>query len=374
MLDAPVANMIRVFKPVSTPERTSCRLGTDEAWICAREGAIVASLRPNIEAFLPIAILLASDQGCDLQIDDLLEDGYFANLDLGFAPFVSAFYGGRRPTLHRSGKAVQSKPATSGKSALLFSGGVDSFYSLRRLLDDDIRPDYLINIDAGAHGTNNLARRSRLKNVFNVADKIGIPTVVIETNFHVLYRAPHVRCATIRNLAACLSLFPDVDTFYYSSAVAYGAVSFQTGREHGIHFIDHAVASNILPSGVRAIEIGYDATRLQKTAAIVRDDLSSEHLDVCTNAPYQADWSSGTPLNCGACIKCLRTIATLEYLGELERFESAFLLHMWRNDRRRALEMLKRSDEPLDQEVIELFGREIGSPRSRIVSRFWRKP
>ncbi len=310
-------------------------------------------LRPNIETFLPIAILMAGEGGLDLRVEASLDDAYYAGINLGFCSFISDIFGYRRPRLERAGSRNYSSVPTIGKSALMFSGGVDSFYSLKCLIDLGIAPDYLLNIHAGAHGDSLETMDVRLKNIDLVSDALGIPIIEINTNFHVAFKSAHVRCATIRNMAACLSMAPVVSTFYYSSAIAFRDISFKVAKEHGIHFIDHAAIADLLLPGVRAVEIGYDATRSQKTLSVAEFELSHRLLDVCTNQSHQESLTTGQPINCGKCAKCLRTIATLEHQGNLQKFSSVFELDTWIKSRRHSLEYLRSSHEPLDQEVLE---------------------
>jgi hypothetical protein len=52
-----------------------------------------------------------------------------------------------------------------------------------------------------------------------VAAKLGVSLVTLDTNFHELFDEPHLRCHTIRNLFACFALRPWVETFGYPGDV-----------------------------------------------------------------------------------------------------------------------------------------------------------
>ncbi|WP_157223253.1 polysaccharide pyruvyl transferase family protein [Afipia felis] len=334
--------------------RSSISSGDGELWVEAKiRGGEKLNLSPNIETFLPMLMLIASERDVALEINAALDDAYFASLKYGFAPFICSLYGTRPPTIIRNGsKQITSVPV--GASGLLFSAGVDSFYSLEKL-GRELQPDFLINIHAGAHDDNRAAWKFRLENITAISEQLNIPIIEIDTNFHIHYPKAHVHCATIRNIAACLALAPTISTFYYSSAIAYEDISFKTAREHGIHFIDHAAIANILPPGIRAIELGYDASRSEKTKHIAISYLADKHLDVCTNQPYQAGKDANMPINCGRCSKCIRTIATLHHLGELDKFSGVFDLSTWNISKKKSLAVLESSHEPLDQDVLEFF-------------------
>ncbi len=349
-----------VSQPRVDGHRSAIDFLDKELWVSAKiRGKESFQLLPNIETFIPVLALIAAESGLDLKIDAGLDDAYFAGLNYGFAPFVSSLYGSRRPVISRRCSSNTGSVPKIGGSALLFSGGIDSFYSLKCLMDGGTRPDFLINIHAGAHDDNRKTWDVRLENIEAIGEKLGIPVIEIDTNFHLHYRDHHVRCATIRNIAACLALSPTISTFYFSSAVAYEDISFKVARDHGIHFIDYAATANILPVGVRVVELGYDASRTEKTAAVTQLSLSHNHLDVCTDQPYQSEKEQHLPINCGRCAKCLRTIATLEHQGNLDKFACVFALETWRTSKRQALEYLASSHEPLDQDVLEFFKSEL---------------
>jgi hypothetical protein len=316
-------------------------------------------LSPSLHAFLPIAILLATEKGEDLHVDADVEDGYFAGLNLGLGPFCQALYGGRAPKLTRRARAEAASMASGpGKSALLFSGGVDSFYSLKQLIDQGIRPDYLLNVSAGGHKTLG-AQQTRTHNVGRVADQLDMPLLQIDTNFHDVFRMDHSYCAAIRNISASLALYPEVSTFYYSSASNFQTASFESAQLYrGLHYVEQYAIPYILPPGARIIMVGLNATRIEKTKAIAEWPLSHANLDVCVNARYQAQRSPGQPLNCGKCTKCARTILTLQHFGLLDRFEAQFDLSTFRSSPRALLRKLEDHPEILNDEVTGLVRRD----------------
>lgn len=61
----------------------------------------------------------------------------------------------------------------------------------------------------------------------------------------------------------------------------------------------------------RIIHDGSGYSRVEKTAAIAESDAALQSLQVC--------WETKAFRNCGACVKCYRTMATLHLLGALER-------------------------------------------------------
>ena len=75
-------------------------------------------------------------------------------------------------------------------------------------------------------------------------------------------------------------------------------------------------------SGLQVQHDGAMYNRVEKTELIARHSYALEHLHVC--------WKNGASSNCGACSKCIRTMATLHLLGTSYRetlFDRAFELH-----------------------------------------------
>ncbi len=192
-----------------------------------------------------------------------------------------------------------------------------------------------------------------------IAHQIDVPLLEIETNFHDAFRMDHASCASIRNIAASLALYPEVSTFYYSSASNFQAVSFERSKSYSaLHYVEQYAIPCLLPQGARVIFVGLDATRVEKTKAIADWTLCHTSLDVCVNASYQAQLSPGQPLNCGSCTKCARTILTLQHFGLLDRFETQFDLGVFRSSPPALLKKLKDHPELLNDEVTRLVHRD----------------
>lgn len=103
------------------------------------------------------------------------------------------------------------------------------------------------------------------------------------------------------------------------------------------------------------LHLGFNATRIEKTKAIVFDPVVQAHLDVCTNGLYQGRKDASSPINCGLCDKCVRTIITLDHLGHLDVFQTCFDLAHYRSNRAALVTRLLESSQPLDREAAALL-------------------
>jgi hypothetical protein len=180
-------------------------------------------------------------------------------------------------TISRRRSQPLAQPLTS-ETALMFSAGVDSFYSLKRMREIGVLPDWFVNINAGAHDHYRDCWAQRVANVREVAGAVGVGLITIDTNFHEVFNVEHIRCHTVRNLTAAYSLFPGIGRFVYSSAHAFEDISYESAKRDAIDFLDHAVCSTFTPSALSLSILGWDTDRITKTMTIGEDHLADRFL------------------------------------------------------------------------------------------------
>jgi hypothetical protein len=310
-----------------------------------------AQTYPAVSAFLPMAILLATRTGGgDIHVAGKLSETQLARINCEFAPFVADFFDGTECRVFAETRDLT--PIAKARSGLMFSAGVDSFYTLKKLLGMNITPDIFVNIDAGAHADNDRTWRRRLENIGSVASALSIPVETVETNFHRAYLETHIKCHTIRNIAAAVAL-QNVSTIYYSSAYKLTNFDYAKAKAHSIAYIDPVILRSFLPSGLEAVYVGWEGDRIDKTRAICDLTLAFDHLDVCVNQTYQAERRDQQPLNCGRCNKCLRTQLELEICDALDQFYKVFDLPGWGLHRTEAIAALAKSKDPIDRNAVK---------------------
>ena len=319
-------------------------------------------LTPSIIPFLPVSFLLAGQERRSLHVDADVEDSWWLSLIGSFWPLLRRLFEFEKISITRKGSGVLAQPLTRD-IALMFSAGVDSFYSLKTTRDLGISPDWFVNINAGAHEYNRDCWAQRLANVRKAAQEIGVGLVAIDTNFHEAFKVAHVHSHSVRNLPAAFSLFPGIGRFVYSSTNAFDEISYDTAKKHGIHYLDHAVYSTFTPAPLSLNILGCGADRISKTVAIADDRIANRFLDVCVNEKYQAARTAMEPINCGQCSKCTRTMLTLDHYKKLQNFESQFPVKQFLDQREALIRTLGERDDPLDTAVIKLLGRQTPSFR-----------
>lgn len=183
--------------------------------------------------------------------------------------------------------------------------------------------------------------QKNLELVKDYANKIGLPVVTLESNASCLFidKFDFNQSHTIRNASAALALQKLFGKYIYAS----GYPAEET------HFCDKDLAHAdliILPllSTERTSFILADAdrSRTKKTEYIASDSLVQQSLYVCwrdiaINGHHDLQWAKEIQdvkyLNCTRCDKCLRTLITLDILGEVDNYGSIFDLEHYKKIR-----------------------------------------
>lgn len=231
---------------------------------------------------------------------------------LGSLDDIQAIYREWSPSARRVTVKAEERPTVTDKtgSALFFSGGVDSLYSL--LKHQAEQPALVLvngfDVPLTAEGTRLFAEvRQALQ---KAADRFGCRLVVVTTNLqeltlrfrdggHWLANWSMVHGAALASVALALG-YPKAyvgSTHSYDSLVPWGS--------HPL--LDHLWSTE----AVRVIHDGAEATRLDKVRRIARSREALGCLRVCFENP-------GGAYNCGRCSKCLRTMVALHIARSLD--------------------------------------------------------
>lgn len=348
-------------------ERIAARLGDTELWVTGRDrhGELVRGSSAS-PAFLPLAMIIAAEAGEALHVEGEVTDDTIVRLNLDFAPMMREYFAlPVTPRLIADAIVPTSKLVPSSATGLMFSAGVDSFYSLHRLEQEKVPPTHLVNLHAGAASDNPAAWRRRIENIGHVADALGMGMLAIETNLHRALLGKHEKSHTIRNVCGLLAFDNVIGGAYYSASNHFQHISFATSVSRGlISFIEPVLIRALVPAGYRIAILGQDAARIEKTRAIGTNDLVRRHLDVCLKARYQGQ-PDNLKINCGRCLKCVRTLFTLESLGLLEGFEEVFDLQAWNAEREPRLQWLERKGAAGARADLVQLGRTAPRPTKR---------
>jgi len=221
-------------------------------------------------------------------------------------PLVSGWWG-YTPLLPQLAETSQAAAPQTG-TALCFSGGVDSFYTLLR---GPSVVDLLICAIGYDVKTRDVNRRNRLeRSVRRVAAETGKRAVLVATNLrrHRAFRAApweHTHGGALAALGHVLS--PIVGRLAISSSYPLADPQPWGSRWD----VDPRFSSTRLVVD----HVGAELWRTEKLQQIAHEELVRRHLRVCWENLSATD-------NCCRCEKCVRTMLVLETCGQLASYDT----------------------------------------------------
>ena len=219
-----------------------------------------------------------------------------------------------------------------------------------RHLKDDITDGYKVThltlFNTGHFGTQKLeearkAFREAEKELLPFSKEIGLPIVAIDTNLNDLYldyEVTFLQSITQRTVSAAMVLQKLFGHYIIASAYLFDKVYFTSeALEHAEVVIVPLLSTN----NMEVVLSNSELTRVQKTELIVSNPLVQKYLNVCwsTSLANMYDYSfyleGKVKKNCGKCDKCLRTLLTIELLGELDHYGDIFDLQQYQKYRQK---------------------------------------
>ena len=294
--------------PHALPGRVEVMVGDQAVWFASQ-----SELELPMDAVVTAFLLPTWNRGALLSLDDALSALLRTNLP-AVERLLHQWWGASGPyplepadaPPPRGGILASRKRATG----LMFSGGVDSFFSLLR---GTMAPDALVFVDGFDIPLADVARRDAAHDaVRQVAMSLGLSVLRVATNLreHALFNTvPWDRTHGGAMAAVGHILRRHLSHLVVSSSDTYAD---DGGGGYGSHFrLDPLWSSEQLA----VLLEGATHRRSQKLIAIAGEPLVRQHLRVC--------WEHRTDdLNCGTCEKCIRTQLTLLAHDQLQHFQT----------------------------------------------------
>lgn len=262
---------------------------------------------------IPFALLPAMQRGEDLTLDPSIavSPALLRNLDqiqtllLSFGP--SFGHRLKRVRVNATAGEVREMPASRGV-ACFFSGGIDSFYSALKHLDELEALIFIRGFDTRLDKLKGSALEEQTADVRQAAKELGVRLVEVTTNARSDFADASLHWELYHGgLIAAIAhlLSPSFHRVYIASSYSY---EFQgTCGSHPL--LDPLWA----PEGLEIVHDGGEAERWEKLQAIADNPVVQRHLHPC----WKNEKGFG---NCGVCGSCTRAMAVLRYLGKSELF------------------------------------------------------
>jgi hypothetical protein len=261
-------------------------------------------LAPSPEAFGSAMLIPALSKGESVVLQEPCDPRWLTNVDAlqrvtrdwwGFAI--------RRPQA-RARPTAESPPATG--TALCFSGGADSFFSLLRFT----KPiDYLVTVHGFDVKADDTVRFAMVEETTRtISAEIGAKAVVIRTNLR-----QHPRFAASswqQSHGGALAGVGHLLNGHIGRLVVSSSIANDDDSPWGSHWKLDPLWSS---SRLEVVYFGADHRRAEKVVAIAREPLARQYLRVC--------WEHrDARRNCSQCEKCVRTRLVLASVGALDDF------------------------------------------------------
>lgn len=258
---------------------------------------------PNPEAFVALALLPAMSRHIALHTAGSVCSGFSSNL--GHVQEIMRAWDRRLVSVQITGPRRKLAARKRKKpTALFFSGGLDSFYSLVKNREDLSHLIFVHGFDIPLQDKE--LRRDVSDSMRSVAAKVRKPLIEVETNAReFLDEYVHWELAHGAALASVGLLLKGMFGRMLIPATHTYVELFPWGS--------HPVLDRLW--GVKDMEIvhdGLEATRVEKARLISSSPVALQHLRVCFI-------NSGGAYNCGRCEKCIRTMLNLAAVNALER-------------------------------------------------------
>lgn len=324
--DRIVVHLAKNEKPKSVKVSTVTPVGSNSVCFAVEQGneryevryaSDDAALAPHPEVAVAGLLLVAMASGEAIHLDGCLDATFEQNLDTVQDVYTtwSDALSRIRVISEKEGGAEESTQLSrsAGKTAMFFSGGVDSFYTLLKRRDEI---DALIFVHGFDLSLEDRELRSTVsKALQQVADEYGKQLIEVKT--------------TLKEITNRKRMTPEFANWELShgSALASVAHLFQNQFERiyipATHtykriypFGSHPLLDPLWSSSKCSIVCdGCEAGRIEKCELICCEKPALQSLRVCwknTNEAY----------NCGRCEKCMRTMLILKALGALDACNS----------------------------------------------------
>lgn len=278
----------------------SAEVGGEPLWFESPD----LGLCPAPEAFGCALLVAAIHDGRRLVFEEEVSAKWLANAVL----LLDSFYAWwRYPKLApRAAPRADDGGGEGGQTALCFSGGVDSFYSL-------LRGGRQVDLLAGVHGYDidlpDFVRASAFETSLRaVAAELGLRGVVVRTNLRE-HRAS-ANASWERTHGGALAAVGHLLGGTVSRLLISSSQPYSKHKPWGTHWLTDPLWSS---DRLEVVHVGEELSRYEKLKAIANEPLVRRHLRVC--------WENLAPKgNCSRCEKCLRTSLFLAEWGELENF------------------------------------------------------
>lgn len=288
----------------------------NELWFSVRDQFAEGLTRDRSDAFVMALLFSALKSGSDIVSCAPVSRSLLTSLNQIVIPLLvskmKAFQHMR----------VIAEPADDARIAdgtgMCWTGGVDSVYTLYRTENCNELKKVTHLLVANHGGLEGEKRQETLygmekKFCSGIGKEKGLQVVAVDSNIQDIFPEDFLAAECYRNASAALLLQGLWDTFYISSSYDTGSQCW-TAENSGRY--DFLLTRMFSTNSTQLHTIGADRKRIGKLKELGDSHVAKKYLHPCIYVTRDR--------NCGHCSKCVRTLAALRALGEIEKYRSLF--------------------------------------------------
>lgn len=299
----------------------------------------------RIDAVVVGFLYFAMKQGYDFESTLPMTRDLWYNIVYHFIPGLAM----GNPHLHKPSikcPLVDALPTSTKKyNATGISCGVDSLYTIATNISKDIPIENRLNalcffnVGAAMKGDGELRTsliQGRLNHAQSFATEYDFPFFFLESNIHLLIDKyggySHVDNNGYMALFCILFIQKGIKQYHYSSG--YSILDFcinnPDNKELDSEHYDILTFGLITVPGTNWYSEGADKSRQDKVKALIKWPPSFKYLNVCVDEPD----------NCGVCFKCIRTLLSIDAVGNIDDYKEVFDVEFYKKNRKSYLRRL----------------------------------
>jgi hypothetical protein len=318
----------------------------------------------RVDAFVTALVPLAIARGENIEARGQITERLAHGLEHVVLPVLKTLFSPGAQTRIEADGFAPPLPTQPRGVAAGFSAGIDSFATICDHLVNERCPSYrithLLFNNVGSHGFQDLAAASRLfelryERVKTFAEQAALPMLRVDSNAHAFIPWSFRETHPLMNGAVALLLQPLFGKFLYSSSYKFGDCAL-AAASRDIATAEPVLLPALSTDSLECLSTGGRYSRIEKTRLVAQYAPSHDWLNVCVDA-------DGDGRNCSVCLKCSRTLLTLELLGEAEKFARVFDLAKFAAERDKFIRerVLPAKPPTLEAEILA-FAREVKAP------------
>ena len=269
---------------------------------------------------------------------------------------------------------MESEPIkNAGGVGTGISCGIDSLYAIHNNYKSEYKGMSLTHLCINSVGSFHngykeygvdKARNEIYERAQRLADEIGLPLIKsmsnIKEEFEIYFEHGH----TYYSMFAVYCMQKLWKIYYYgSSGRDFSAFSLKDNSKNSTALYELLSLPCFSTHNLHLYSDGGAVTRMDKTLAIADDKLTQKYLHVCCTKGE----------NCNVCLKCRRTLLTLDLLGKLENFKDVFDIEYYKNHKKEYLLWLYESYLTGDKMYDDLYEQYKKQLRPAVIQHYMHK-